>query len=338
MKRNLILKVFTWPVMLLGITWGALALWFDGPSARWLAETLSAVFAVGCLMLLTRLRPFSRAVLLVSCALLAMVTWWNLIPPRNDRDWYPDVARLPHAIIEGSRLTVENVRSFDYRSETDYTERWEKRTYDLDKLRGVDMFLFFWGPTLIAHTITSWDFGGGQHLAISIETRKEQGESYSAVRGFFRQYELYYVVADECDVVRLRTNYRGEHAYLYRIRMNPEGARALLIDYLREVNLLVQRPRWYNALTHNCTTMIRYHAKQVGGNQPWDWRILANGRLDELGYERGSIDTSMPFPELRERSDITEKAKAAESAPDFSVRIRDGLPGEAGSPFSEERG
>ena len=332
------LKIFAWPLMLLGITWGALALWFDGPSARWLAGTLSAVCAVVCLMLLTRLRPFSRAVLLVSCALLAIITWWNLIPPRNDRDWYPDVARLPHAGIEGSRITIENVRNFDYRTETDYTERWEKRSYDLDKLRGVDMFLFFWGPTLIAHTITSWDFGGGQHLAISIETRKEKGESYSAVRGFFRQYELYYVVADERDVVRLRTNYRGEHAYLYRIRMNPEGARTLLIDYLREVNLLVQRPRWYNALTHNCTTMIRYHVQQVGGNQPWDWRILANGRLDELGYERGRIDTSMPFPELKERSDITEKAKAADSTPDFSARIRDGLPGEEGSSFSEERG
>jgi len=328
------LKVCAWPLMLLGIIWGALALWFDGPPARWLAGTLSAGFAVGCLVLLARLRPFSRAMLLVSGILLAMITWWSLIPPRNDRDWYPDVARLPRAAIEGSRMTVENLRTFDYRTETDYTQRWEMRTYDLDTLQGVDMFLFFWGPTLIAHTITSWDFGGGQHLAISIETRKEKGESYSAVRGFFRQYELYYVVADERDVVRLRTNYRGEQAYLYRIRMAPEDARALLVDYLREVNRLAEQPRWYNALTHNCTTMIRYHVKEIGGSQPWDWRILANGRLDQFGYERGSIDTSLPFPELKKRSNITEKAKDADSAPDFSVQIRDGLPGGEESPFS----
>jgi len=154
------------------------------------------------------------------------------------------------------------------------------------------------------------------------------------VRGFFRQYELYYVVADERDVVRLRTNYRGEQAYLYRIRMAPERARALLLDYLREVNRLAEQPRWYNALTHNCTTMIRYHVKEIGGSQPWDWRILANGRLDELGYGRGTIDTSLPFPELKKRSNITEKAKAADSAPDFSVQIRDGLPGGEESPFS----
>jgi hypothetical protein len=324
--------------MLLGIIWGASALWFDGPSARWLAGTMSAGFTGGCLVLLARVRPFWRAVLLVSVVLLAMITWWSMIPPSNDREWYPDVARLPRAAIEGSRMTIENLRNFDYRTETDYTQRWEMRIYDLDTLRGVDMFLFFWGPTLIAHTITSWDFGDGQHLAISIETRKEQGEFYSAVRGFFRQYELYYVVADERDVVRLRTNYRGEQAYLYRIRMKPEDARALLIDYLREVNLLAEHPRWYNALTHNCTTMIRYHVKEIGGSQPWDWRILANGRLDEFGYGRGTIDTSLPFPELKKRSKKTEKAKTAETAPDFSVRIRDGLPGGEGSFVPEERG
>ncbi len=196
---------------------------------------------------------------------------------------------------------------------------------------------FSGGPTLIAHTITSWDFGGGQHLAISIETRKEKGESYSAVRGFFRKYELYYVVADERDVVRLRTNYRGEQAYLYRIHMTPEGARALLLDYLRQVNLLAEHPRWYNALTHNCTTMIRYHMKEVGGSRPWDWRILANGRLDQLGYERGTIDTSLPFPELKQRSNITMKAQATGSAADFSARIRDGLPGGEGNSFSTQR-
>jgi hypothetical protein len=320
--------VFAWPLVLPGIAWGTLALWFDGSSARWLAGTLALGYAAGSLTLLALLRPFSRAVLIVLAAFLVVATWWSLIPPRNDRDWYPDVAQLTRATIEGSRLTIKNVRNFDYRSETDYTPQWETRTYDLDRLRGVDLFLSFWGPTVIAHTITSWEFDDGQHLAISIETRKEKGESYSAIRGFFRQYEVYYVVADERDVVRLRTNYRGERVFLYRIRMRPEAARALLLDYVKEINLLAEKPRWYNALTHNCTTAIRYHAKNVAVNRPWDWRILANGRFDEFGYEQGRIDTSMPFPELRKRSDITEKAKAANDAPDFSARIREGLPGQ----------
>ena len=322
----MVARVITWPALLVGVTWGSLALWFDGPIERWLAGLLAGGFALGCVALLIFVRPFGRGALAVLLALAAVVAWWLTIPPRNDRDWSPDVARLPRATITGSRVTIENVRNFDYRTETDYTERWETRTVNLDHLRGVDMFLSFWGPTLIAHTIASWEFDDGPPLAISIETRKEKGESYSAVRGFFRQYELYYVVADERDVVRVRTNYRGERVYLYRMRMRPALARALLLDYLKEVNHLAEQPRWYNALTHNCTTTIRYHAQQVAPGRPWDWRILANGRLDELGYERGQIDTSLPFADLKARSDITERAKAADAAPDFSNRIREGLP------------
>src|SRR6202035_2568939 len=112
-----------------------------------------------------------------------------------------------------------------------------------------DMFLSYWGPTLIAHTIASWEFDDGRHLAISIETRKERGETYSALRGFFRQYELVYVVADEHDLIGLRTDYRGEQVYLYRLRVSAVPARALLVDYLQEINRLAEHPQWYNALT-----------------------------------------------------------------------------------------
>lgn len=315
------------PVFLLLIGWGALALWFDGPQERWLAGALATGFVFASVALLLAVRPFRRALWVGLLPFVVLVAWWLSIPPRNDRDWYPDVARLPHATLAGNIVTIENVRNFDYRSETDYTERWESRSYDLDRVRGFDMFLSFWGPTLIAHTIASWEFDNGRHLAISIETRKEKGEEYSAVRGFFRQYELYYVVADERDVVRLRTNYRGERVYLYRLRMPVDAARALLLDYLRGINRLADQPRWYNALTHNCTTTIRYHMREIGAAQPLNWRLFANGRLDELGYERGRLDTSLPFAELKARSDITEKAKAADAAPDFSARIRVGLPG-----------
>ena len=318
------------------IAWAALALWFDATRQVWLAGFLVLAFLAGCAALFITLRPYWRAWLAVAALCLAVFFGWLLIPPSNSRDWAPEVARLAHATITGDRLTIENVRNFDYRSENDFTERWETRTYDLDKLRGVDMFLSFWGPTLIAHTIVSWQFADGPPLAVSIETRKEKGESYSALRGFFRQYELYYVVADERDVIRLRTNYRGEHVYLYHIRIRPEDAKAVLLDYLQEVNRLAEHPRWYNALLHNCTTTIRHHVLHVGKGNPWDWRILANGYIDELGYERGTIDTSLPFPELKARSDITARARAADDASDFSVRIRQGLPGGAGSNAAQE--
>jgi Domain of unknown function (DUF4105) len=313
-------------VVVAAVGWAALALWFDGPASRPLAGTLAAAFVAGVIAILVFLRPPRRGLVGVALLWLVVLGWWLAIPARNDRDWQADVARLPTADFDGDRVTIHNVRDFDYRSETDFTERWEERTIDLSHVRGVDAFLSFWGPTLIAHTIVSWDFDDGPPLAISIETRKEVGESYSALRGFFRQYELYYVVADERDVVGLRTNHRGEQVFLYRLRGSPEFARALLRSYLEEVNRLAARPDWYNAFTHNCTTTIRFHVQQAAVHNPWNWRLLVNGKADELLYERGSVDTHLPFAELRARSDVTARARAAGADRDFSERIREGLP------------
>jgi hypothetical protein len=320
------LRVLLTLPLVLAVTWAAVAIWFDGPANRWAAGALVAALALISPAMLLWLRPYWLALLAVSAAFGGVLGWWLAIPPSNDRDWLADVARTATAEIKGNRVTVHNLRNFAYRSEADFTERWESRSYNLDRLRGFDLFLCFWGPTAIAHTIASWEFADGPPLAISIETRKEKGETYSAVRGFFRQFEVYYVVADERDVVRLRTNHRGEQVYLFRIRASVEHARALLLDYLAELNLLARRPRWYNALTHNCTTGIRYHLKHLGLGQRLDWRILANGRLDELLYARGSVDTRVPLAELRRRGAITARARAADQDPRFSDRIREEVP------------
>jgi hypothetical protein len=308
------------------VAWGVLALSFDGPQSRLLAGALAAVLALLSILLAAFVRPLLRGLVIALIPVLVVGLWWTSIPPTNNRDWSPDVARTAHASFNGSSVTIENVRNFKYRSESDYDQRWETRTYDLDQVRGVDLFLSFWGPTQIAHTIASWDFDDGRHLAISIETRKQKGQSYSALRGFFRQYELYYVVADERDLVGLRTNYRGEQVYLYRVHTTASQARALFVDYLEEVNRLADHPRWYNALTQNCTTTIRGHTQNIGAGGRLDWRLFANGNLDQLLYERGQIDTDLSFADLRARSNITESAKAAGDSPDFSARIRQGLP------------
>lgn len=306
--------------------WGAAAIWVDGPASRSLAGLLVAAFLVSVTVVLARVRPLVHACLWALAVGAAVGCWWSSIPPRNDRDWQPDVARTPTAERQGSVVTVRDVRDFDYRTETDFTERWEERRYDLDRVVGLDLFVIYWGPTLYAHTILSWGFEDSAPLAASIETRKEKGESYSAVLGFFRQYELVYVLADERDVVRLRTNYRGEQVFLYRLATSRAGARALFEQYVGEANTLAREPAWYNAFTENCTTSIWRNVRAISPGSPFDWRLLANGYLDQLAYERGLVDTSLPFAELRQRSDITERAKACGSRDDFSRCIREGLP------------
>ena len=318
------------PLLVILTAWSAACLWLDGPESRLIAGLLSASFVLIALALLALARPIWRMWAAFAALFFIVQFWWLGIDARNDRDWIADVAQLPVASFEGDILTLENVRNFHYRSDGDFDEIWETRKYDISKIRGVDLFLSYWGSPMIAHTIASWEFEDGQHLAISIETRKEVGETYSAVLGFFRQYELYYVVADERDVIGVRANHRGEDVYLYRMQTSAPMARAILGDYLRSVNDVAEKATWYNALTTNCTTTIRRHVQHVAPNNPFSWKILVNGYIDELGYDRGTVDTSLPFTELRRRSNITKKAQAAGSSPDFSMLIREGLPGKHG--------
>lgn len=306
--------------------WAALAVVIDAPLARWAALALAAAVVVASLALAIGLRPRARGLAAGTAAPGLVLLWWLGLDPSMHRDWTADVARTPTITRSGDLVTVTDLRDFHYRTETDFDVRWETRTYDLSKLTGVDMYFSFWGPTHYAHTITSWEFSDGRHLAISVETRKERGETYSALAGFFRRYELHYVAADERDVIGLRARHRGETVRLYRLRSTPQGARELLLDYAGAMNALARRPAWYNALTTNCTTVVFRHLRAIGAHDAMDWRVLANGHLDALGYELGAVDTTLPLPALRAASDITERARRAADAPDFSARIRVGLP------------
>lgn len=313
------------PLVLL-TAWWALALFYAGPGPEALRATLGGGYALTVLATLFFVRPFRKAVGIFTVVFALSLGWWSTVRPTNDKDWAPEVSQLASGEVKGDTLVVHNVRNFNYRTETDFDVVYEDRTYDLSKLKGVDLVLSYWAGPSIAHTIMSWEFADGQHLAISIETRKDRTQEYSAVAGFFRQYEIVYVVADERDLVGLRTNYRGEEVYLYRLRASLQRSRALLMDYLASINDLVDHPQFYNAFTDNCTTSIRRHVKHINPSVQFDWRILVNGYADQMLYDVQSVDTSMPFAQLRQASFINERAKAGGTGPGFSERIRVGLP------------
>lgn len=259
-------------------------------------------------------------------ALGAAGLWWFTRFPSHTRDWQDDVARMPTAEVSGERAVVRNVRNFRYRTRTDYGGRWEERSLDLSKLDGLDAFFSHWTGPHIAHTILSWSFSDGQHLAISIETRKRKGQEYSAIAGFLRQYELIYVAGDERDLIGQRVFARGEEVYLYRLKVPPAAARKLLLEYFADMNRLARKPRWYNAFATNCTTAIRRRVLSAGGKLPFSWRLFANGWLPELLYDMGSLDTSRPFAELKAEARINERALAGGVEGDFPSRIRAASP------------
>jgi len=323
--RLLILGLLTF-VLLVGTIWAVAALYFD-VRAPWLRMPLAGIYALAVLTGWVLAGGRWKKVALTVGAFALVLAWWFTLKPSNDRNWRRDVAVLPYAEINGNRVTIHNIRNCDYRTETDFDVRHYDKTFDLDRLRTADLFMVYWGSPLIAHTMMSFGFAGGEQVVFSIETRNEKGESYSAVKGLFRQFEITYVIADERDVVRLRTNYRhGEEVYLFRLRGSPERVRELFLDYVRRANHLHEQPEWYNAVTDNCTTGIRAQ-RAAAERAPWDWRMLVNGRGDELLYERGMIDTNLPLAELKERVHINARARAADKSADFSRLIRQGVPG-----------
>jgi Domain of unknown function (DUF4105) len=313
-------------LLLLPMLWSVAALYFD-VRLPWLRVPLAALYVLGLLAAWVLVKRRWLAAGLTAGGFALVLGWWFTLQPSNERDWQPDVAVLPYADINGSQVTLHRIRNCDYRTETDFDVRYYDKTFDLDRLLTADLCMVYWGSPNMAHTMVSFGFEGGDYVCFSIETRKQKGQGYSAIKGLFRQFELIYIVGDERDLVRLRTNYRqGEEVYLFRLTGSPQKTRTFFLDYLRRVNDLHRRPEWYSAVTHNCTTSIRMQ-RAAADRAPWDWRMLVNGYGDELLYERGAITTNLPLADLKHRCHINDRARAAGQEADFSRLIRQGVPG-----------
>jgi hypothetical protein len=316
-------------VALLLTGWTSAALYFDFPVERLRAPT-ALLYLISVTVAMVFVRRNHTGLMIAVAGFVIVVLWWSSLRPSNDRNWRSDDLATAYAEIAADQITIHNVRNCDYRSETDYTCVWETRSYDLSKLRGVDVFITWWGSPWIAHPIASYDFGAQGHVAISIETRHAVGQEYSAVRGFFRQYILTYTLSDERDVIRLRTNYRkDEEVYLFHTSVDPQMARRIFIDFLQRTNSLHRHPEWYNALTNNCTTNIALSAAEAQHRRVrFDWRVLLNGKMDEMMFEHGSLSTGgLSFSALKEQAHVNAAAKAAGDSSEFSKLIRQGKVG-----------
>ena len=321
-------SVFGWIIAACLSLWVLAALYFDLSIPR--SPFLTPILYVGVLAYLAK-----RGLPVRSCCIagfFVVLVCWLSLKPSNNRPWQLNVAGTPWAEIKGDLVVIHNLRDCAYQTEEDYRCRWLDKTLSLAQLSGLDLFVTYWGSPYIAHPILSFRFGGNDHVAVSIEARYQVGKGYSAIRGFFRQYELIYVFAGERDLIGLRTNYRkGEEVYLFHTTAGPDWSRKLFLEYLAEANQLHDHPQWYNAATRNCTTNIFTHMAATGqlpaGSTLHDWWILLNGQGPEILYRSGNFAGDLPYPELKERSHINAVARSADDSPDFSRLIRMGRPG-----------
>src|SRR5947208_3532301 len=277
---RLLAWLLAWIVAILCSAWAFGAIYYDFPAVRQMA---AGIFVLILLVAVIFVRGKLLKLAAVFAAFAVVALWWLTLKPSNDRPWQPDVAETAWAEINGDDVTIHNVRNCNYRTETDFTTHWETRTVRLSQITGMDLAINYWGSPWMAHPIVSFRFADALPLCFSIETRKTVGQKYSTLEGFYRRYTLIYVVADERDCIRLRTNYRREDVYLYHTLASPPQARERFREYISSINALYENPRWYNAITSNCTTSIRTQ-RSVKLRAPWDWRMLINGKADELLY------------------------------------------------------
>ncbi len=266
-------------------------------------------------------------------ALLASAVVLTLLPglgctlldrPSNRRDWSPDQAVLPRAEIGDRMVAVHQVRHCTYLDAETYVAHYDDRAYDLERLESVDFILVpFGGLPAVAHTMLSFGFADGQYLCLSVEIRREKGEAYQFLNGILNRYELMYVLGDERDLVKLRTNYRNDDVYIYPLRVSRDEARAIFLDVMERVNTLARRPEFYHTFTNNCTTNVLAHLNRgLGGRIPRGLGILLSGYADRVLYDAGAIATDLPFAEARRRAWVSGPAREFAESPDFSQRIR----------------
>jgi hypothetical protein len=308
--------------------WASLAVALGGVVDDQPRQVLGYLVLITFAALLFLIRKYRIALATFAVLFTVILIWYLLLKPTNNGDWTPDVADLAWAQINGDQVVVHNIRNFDYRTETDFTPARYDRAFDLRTVSSGDIILCYWGPKAVAHGIVSIGFEDGSHLAMSIEARRTKSQHFSMLNGFFRNYGLIYVIGDERDLIRLRTNYRdpNEQLYLYRVRLTPDQVRAVLLSYLKKANSLRDHPQFYNALTDNCITGIVENAKAGHKTAHMQWETFLSGYAPRQMYENGVIDTSIPLDHLTDQSLITPKALAADKDPDFSAKIRVGLP------------
>lgn len=298
----------------------ALGVHFDGLPFVLAVLALCLGLGAAVALRLWRSRPVGWAALLACIAVVGL--WYGTLQPRQDRDWTPDVAHSVSGTVNGDIVTLQNVRAFDWTSDSTATERWETRHLDLSQLQTVEMFTSVWDSPDIAHLIVSFGFADGQYMAFSVEIRKEKGEAFSSVGGFFRQFEIALIAADEADVVKVRTNQRNETVSRFSVALDAAQRRALFLSYLDYGNRLNASPEFYNTVTANCSSTVWRLAKVIKDDVPFDYRLLLSGRLPEMLDSLGALPGDMPMPQRRAAALITARAQALPNGADYSQWIR----------------
>jgi hypothetical protein len=321
---SLVLAILAYATALVLVLWTAGAIYFDAARGSRLGGLLAFGWAALALAAFVYWQPVWKPFVLLVLIEAVFLTWWFSQQPSDDREWDGNFARMPFVAMDGDAVTIENIRNSEYSSNGETTPQFETRRYHLSELRNADLLVLQWGSPWMCHPMFVFDFGSDGRVCISIEVRYRVGQKYSLLRSLYRQQELMFVVSDERDAILRRTKWlQGHDLYLYRVHSDAVTLRRFFLEYAQSINSLAARPRWYHGLTTNCTTSIYTQGR---GHMKWDRRLLFNGNLDRLMFDRQWLDQDVPFDTLKKLSWLNDVANAA-PRDDFGDYIRRNLAG-----------
>ncbi|WP_228721875.1 DUF4105 domain-containing protein [Acinetobacter sp. Marseille-Q1623] len=323
--------------VLISSIWLCGVIWFQEPLGIVFSRVLIAIwiiFSLSILGIYIRQNLFSRNkdILLYSVVFILSLLWYFNIPAKQNRDWNPEVDRLFTYQKQGDIVTIQNIRNFNWKTEDQYDAHWDTRRYNLNHITGVNIITSYWMGPQIAHTLVSFDFSDQKPLVFSIEIRKEKTESFSAIGGFFRKYELSLIASDEKDLIYTRSNVRNEQVYFFPINMPKAEMRALFEEYLSKTDELAQQAKWYNTLTSNCTTLVFDMIQAISPKElPIDYRLLASGYLPNYLYDLGALNAQWNMHQWYQHAHVNPRTDQFkhfkyQSSENYSQVIREGLP------------
>ncbi len=278
---------------------------------------------VGIYALLLEFKNPWKSRILLALMFIGVVIWWSSIKPTLHRDWAPELARSVEATfdpINPDIVHLQNIRNFEWLAPYEGKENWENGTYNVDDLVGLDVYLSYWMGPYIAHTLVGFTFKDGRHLVFSAEIRRTKEQSFSAIGGFFKEFELIMIAAPEEDIIKLRTDIRHENVYRYPINVGKEKIKNLFLNYLETADKLAHQARFYNTLTANCTTVVFDMARILDPGIPLDWRILFSGQLPSYLYDLKVVNTEKSLKELVDEAHIKPQINGRRDQ--YSVDIR----------------
>lgn len=329
-------SLFTLFVLLTSV-WFCLAIWVQQPLGKIFSYFIIiawTIFALSILGIYFKRKFWSRNKdrLIYLITFVFSLIWYFNIPAKQDRQWSADVSRIFNYEKQGNIVTIHNIRNFNWHTETQFDEHWDSRTFNLDHITGVNIITSYWMGPEIAHTLVSFNFSDQRPLAFSLETRKEKTESFSAIGGFFRQFELSLLAADEKDIIYTRSNVRGEQVYFFPVQMPKAEAKALFVKYLVKTDQLAQKPEWYNTLSSNCTTLVFDMVQAISPKKlPLDYRLIASGYLPNYLYDLGALEHQWTMKQWYEKAHLNPRTALYahfkyQNSPNYSKVVRYGLP------------